>query len=77
MITADAVPTANLRVELLGPVRAWRGDRELALGPPRRRAVLAVLALRPGEAVSRDEIIDAVWGDAPPASAANNVHVYI
>jgi hypothetical protein len=27
--------------------------------------------------VSRDEIIDAVWGDRPPASAVNGVHLYI
>jgi len=45
-----------LRVALLGPVLAWRGDRELALGPAQRQAVLAMLALRAGRVVSRDEL---------------------
>jgi DNA-binding SARP family transcriptional activator len=33
-----------LRVELLGPVRAWRGEEELELGGPQRRALLSMLA---------------------------------
>jgi DNA-binding SARP family transcriptional activator len=74
-IRGDRVDT--LRVELLGPVRAWYGGRELDLGPPRRQAVLAVLALRAGGPVSRNELIDAVWGESPPASAVNNLHIYI
>jgi DNA-binding SARP family transcriptional activator/tetratricopeptide (TPR) repeat protein len=74
---ANGQPVSRLRVELLGPVRAWYGDRELALGPPLRQAVLAVLALRANRTVSRDEIIDAVWGGAAPASAANNLHIYV
>ena len=36
----------GLRVQLLGPVRAWRGQDELGLGGPRRRAVFSMLAMR-------------------------------
>src|SRR5258708_35264438 len=64
------------RVQLLGVVRAWRGEQELQLGGPRRRAVLAMLALRAGQAVSRAEIIDGMWED-PPDSAVNSVHVHV
>jgi DNA-binding SARP family transcriptional activator/tetratricopeptide (TPR) repeat protein len=67
----------SLRVQLLGAVRAWRGEQELDLGGPRRRAVLAMLALRTGQAVSRSEIIDGMWGEDPPDSAVNSVHVYV
>ncbi len=66
-----------LRVQLLGPVRAWRGDQELELGGPRRRAVLGMLAMRASQAVSRSELIDGLWGEDPPASAVNSVHVYV
>jgi DNA-binding SARP family transcriptional activator len=66
-----------LRVRLLGPVRAWRGDQEVALGTPRRRAVLGQLAIRANRVVSRDELIDGIWGDAPPASAVNALHGYV
>jgi len=67
----------GLRLELLGQVRAWRGDRELDLGRPKQRALLAVLLLRRDELVSRDVIVDQIWGDDPPASAANLVHTYV
>jgi DNA-binding SARP family transcriptional activator len=77
MTAVNGAPDSGLRIEVLGPVRAVHGGRELASGPPLRQAVLAVLALRANHPVSRDEIIDAVWGDAPPASAANNLHIYI
>ncbi|MGD0062689.1 MAG: BTAD domain-containing putative transcriptional regulator, partial [Streptosporangiaceae bacterium] len=64
-------------VRLLGPVRAWRGEAELALGAPRRRAVLALLAMRANRAVSRDELIDGIWGEDPPASSVNALHGYV
>jgi DNA-binding SARP family transcriptional activator len=65
------------RFEVLGPLRAFRGDTELALGWPRQRAVLAALLLRAGQVVSRAELIDAVWGGDPPTTAANVVQAYI
>ncbi len=65
------------RVQLLGPVRAWQDERELELGPPRQRAVFAVLAMHTNKTVSRDELVDGVWGDDPPASAVNSVYIYV
>ncbi|MEV4319690.1 BTAD domain-containing putative transcriptional regulator [Actinocrispum sp. NPDC049592] len=50
---------------------------EIALGPSRQRAVFAVLAIRAGQVVSRDELIEAVWGQSPPPSAASAVYLYI
>ena len=64
-------------VSLFGPVRARLGDRELSLGPPQQRAVLALLALRGNKTVSRDELVDGIWGGEPPARAVNAVHVYV
>ncbi|WIX98176.1 BTAD domain-containing putative transcriptional regulator [Amycolatopsis mongoliensis] len=68
----------RLRVEVLGSLRAWLGDDELALGPARQRAVFAALATgavtRP---ISRAELIRGVWGEAAPASAKGSVHTYI
>jgi DNA-binding SARP family transcriptional activator/tetratricopeptide (TPR) repeat protein len=65
------------RVQLLGPVKAWRGNTELDLGSAHRRTVFAVLAMSPNRTVSREELIDAVWGDAPPASAQGSIYTYI
>src|ERR1700678_1104840 len=66
-----------LLVQLLGPVRAWRGDRELELGGPQRQAVLGLLAVRANQAVSRSELIDGIWGEDPPPSAVNALHVHV
>ncbi|SDH02525.1 AfsR/SARP family transcriptional regulator [Nonomuraea jiangxiensis] len=66
-----------LRFSVLGPVRAWRGEKEIELGAFQPRCVLAVLLLRRERAVSRDEIITAVWGDRTPRRAAAAVHTYI
>jgi DNA-binding SARP family transcriptional activator/tetratricopeptide (TPR) repeat protein len=68
---------AELRVALLGPVRAWSGDREVALGSSRPRAVFAMLATQLNSVVSRGELIDGVWGDGAPATAAGSLHTYI
>ncbi|HEX7305086.1 AfsR/SARP family transcriptional regulator [Lentzea sp.] len=67
----------EVRVSLLGALAATLDGQELTLGPPRQRAVLAVLALRANHVVSRSELIDAVWGDDPPASADNGIHTYV
>ena len=67
----------GLRVELLGTVRAWHGSEPVNLGPARQRAVFAVLALRAGRSVTRDELVSAVWGEQAPASADGSVHTYI
>ncbi|GII56741.1 SARP family transcriptional regulator [Planotetraspora thailandica] len=66
-----------MRFTVLGPVRAWRGDAELELGPPKQRALLALLLTQTGHPVSVHEILDILWGQDPPDSAINAVHRYI
>ncbi|WP_326837813.1 BTAD domain-containing putative transcriptional regulator [Amycolatopsis rhabdoformis] len=67
----------RVRFELLGAVRAWRGDRELALGPPAQRLLLTVLLAREGSAAGLDELAHLLWDDEPPASAANVIQRYV
>ncbi|SCF44068.1 DNA-binding transcriptional activator of the SARP family [Micromonospora marina] len=67
----------RLDLRLLGPVQIRRDGMERPLGSGRRIAVLCVLALHAGRAVSRDRLVAAVWGDDPPASATGNVYTYI
>jgi DNA-binding SARP family transcriptional activator/tetratricopeptide (TPR) repeat protein len=62
---------------VLGPVTVWRDGREQAAGQPRQLAVLGVLATRANRVVSRGELVDAVWGDQPPASAEGGIYTYI
>src|SRR5579859_703014 len=67
---------AGVMVGVLGPVRAWRAGRLLPEGPAQRQLVLAVLALRAGTTVTRGELVDALWEQAP-ASAVNAVHKHV
>src|SRR5690349_7410280 len=66
-----------LRVGVLGPVAAWYGDRELPVGQPRPQAVLGILAMRANRVISRGELVDAVWGQDPPASAEGGIYTYV
>ena len=60
-----------LRIAVLGPMELCEGESGLPVPAPLPRALLGLLALRPGSAVPVDEIIDGLWGDAPPESARN------
>ena len=51
--------------------------RPLALGRLKERIVLAVLLLHANEFVSRERLIDELWGAAPPATARKAVNVYV
>ncbi|GHH09545.1 AfsR/SARP family transcriptional regulator [Streptomyces lanatus] len=65
------------RFSVLGPLRAWRGDAELVLGPPKQRGLLALLLTQPGHPVTVNEIVDVLWGQDPPDSAVNVVQRHI
>ena len=64
----------NLRVDVAAH-RCWRGDVEVDL-TPREFALLSYLMLRPGEAVSKVELVDHVWDTAFNADT-NVVEVYV
>ncbi|WP_188296000.1 AfsR/SARP family transcriptional regulator [Streptomyces sp. CBMA156] len=69
--------TETLAFSLLGPVRGWRDGTELALGGAQQRAALAVLLLRGGRPVAVEELVDGLWGTAPPKSATPIVRTYV
>src|SRR5262249_14394385 len=54
-----------------------RDGRALPLGGIKQRGVLALLLLERNRVVPRDRLVDALWRDDPPASAANSVQVYV
>jgi ABC-type oligopeptide transport system substrate-binding subunit len=61
----------------LGPLEVSVGGRKADVGKGKQRALLALLLLRPREAVSTDALIEVLWRDSPPASAMNSVHIYV
>ncbi|KIF74963.1 hypothetical protein QR77_15380, partial [Streptomyces sp. 150FB] len=75
-VTPNIPDPADLRFSVLGPVRAWRAGKALAPGSPQQRALLAVLLLREGRTATAPELIDALWGEAPPPQALAALRTY-
>ena len=66
-----------MQVLLLGPVDVTLGNGPVALGGPKQRAVLAMLALEAGSTVSSEQLVDGLWGEEPPATAGKLVQLYV
>jgi len=68
---------AEVRISLLGPLTVDGEPGEIVLRAAKERTLLATLALRPGVVVGPDALIDALWGDSPPASARKTLQTYV
>lgn len=68
---------AFVEFRVLGPLEVVDGDRTLRLGARKQRLLLAVLLCHPDVAVSTDRLVSALWSGPPPASAADNIRVYV
>src|ERR1035441_4169127 len=66
-----------MRFRLLGPLEVRAGDDWRGIGAPKWRSVLAALLINAGQIVSAETLINEVWGDAPPAKAANLISIYV
>ena len=66
-----------LDFRILGPFEVAQEGRTLDLPAGKPRALLALLLLRRGEVVSVDALVDELWGESPPQTAAKNVQGYV
>ena len=66
-----------MEFRILGPIEIRDGGRVLPLGGGQQRALLALLLLRANETMSRDLLIDELWGDTPPATAVKALQGHI
>jgi DNA-binding SARP family transcriptional activator len=62
---------------LLGPLEVFDGARAVVIGGGKRRSLLALLLLHANEVVSADRLIDELWGESPPPTAAKGLQVYV
>src|SRR2546423_14039298 len=62
---------------ILGALEVFHGGRAVAVGGSRQRMLLAVLLLHPNESLGTDRLIDELWGERPPTTAAKTVQVHI
>ncbi|MFF1915283.1 BTAD domain-containing putative transcriptional regulator [Streptomyces sp. NPDC058239] len=67
-----------MRYCILGTTQALRDDgTAVAIGGARLRALLTVLALRPGRTVPAAVLVDEVWDGDPPADAAGALQALV
>jgi WD40 repeat protein/DNA-binding SARP family transcriptional activator len=66
-----------MEIRLLGPLEVSIHDRPVALGGVKQRAVLAMLGLEANRAIAADRLIEGLWGEQPPPSAAKMVQNYV
>jgi DNA-binding SARP family transcriptional activator len=67
---SDPLAPTDLEVRLLGSLAVTLRGAPLDLGPPKQRAVLAILALEAGRVVPTDRIVDLLWDEPGPRSTA-------
>jgi predicted ATPase/DNA-binding SARP family transcriptional activator len=67
-----------MRYQLLGPLEVVGDDGgTVALAGGRERVLVATLVLGANQVVSTDRLVDALWGDDPPATADNALQVHV
>ena len=66
-----------MEFRLLGPLEVVDGATSLPIAARKQRALLAVLLLDANRTVSRERIVDDLWGDAVPDSARKMVQTYV
>jgi DNA-binding SARP family transcriptional activator/tetratricopeptide (TPR) repeat protein len=66
-----------MEFRILGPLEARHGEASVSLGPEKQRALLAVLLLHANRTVSIGLLIEELWGDQPPESAAKVIQTHV
>ena len=62
---------------VLGPLEVVAGTAPVALGGTKARALLALLLLHANQTVSREHLIDELWGERPPSAVEAELRVYV
>jgi DNA-binding SARP family transcriptional activator/tetratricopeptide (TPR) repeat protein len=66
-----------MEFRILGPLEVRADGRTLTPARPKQRTLLALLLLRANEVVTRDELLDALWGERPPKTAGTALHGHV
>src|SRR3989337_1692160 len=66
-----------MEFRILGPVEVRDDGRIVRLGGGKQRAVLALLLPNANRAVAPERMIELLWGERPPATAATALHGHI
>ena len=68
---------SSTQFRVLGPLEVERDGVPITIGAPKERALLLYFLLNDDNVVPVDRLVDALWADEPPASAAKLVQLYV
>ncbi len=68
---------SGLDLRILGPFEVRFDGARVTIPGRKARTLLAALVVAAGNTVSRDRLIDSIWGETPPSSAVNTLHTYV
>jgi WD40 repeat protein/DNA-binding SARP family transcriptional activator len=66
-----------MQISILGPVQVTDGGRSVEIGAGKPRALLALLALHEGSTLTTDRLVEDLWGEEPPRTAAKMVQLCV
>ncbi|MEV0184729.1 AfsR/SARP family transcriptional regulator [Streptomyces sp. NPDC050625] len=75
--TQERPAPRHLFFRVLGPCEVESASGPVDLGPPQRRALLLCLLLEDERPMSVGRLVELLWGDRPPASAAASIHAHV
>lgn len=58
-----------MRFRILGPLEVFENERQVSIGGPQQRGLLAVLLLNANRVVSTERLVEYLWGEQPPQTA--------
>jgi DNA-binding SARP family transcriptional activator/tetratricopeptide (TPR) repeat protein len=77
LLVNASVGGAAVDVQVLGPVEAVVAGRLVDLGPPKQRALLALLVSRAGRPVAVDALLEELWSGDPPPAVMTSLLAYV
>ncbi len=66
-----------MEFRVLGSLAAVGDSTVVELGPPKQRALLAILLLHAGQIVPVDRLINLLWGERAPRTAPHSIEIYV
>ena len=66
-----------MQFRILGSLAVVGDGKVAALGPPKQRALLAILLTRVGEVVPLERLVEQLWGSAAPRTADHSIQIYV
>ncbi|HEY5988720.1 MAG TPA: BTAD domain-containing putative transcriptional regulator, partial [Streptosporangiaceae bacterium] len=77
MAVARRASGGAMEFGVLGPLEVWSGDRPVRVDAPMQRTLLAGLLLHANQVVPVEQLVDYLWGQAPPPSARVTLQNYV